>query len=106
MRKADLARLLDVSPSQAANYIDGSSHPKIDGLIQLAQYFNVSLDDLVLVDLEKEEGRTYGGGEVESSATPDQQSEQLIKLLSLRLMQLEEEFKNVDPERAKKLGIE
>ena len=106
MRKADLARLLDVSPSQAANYIDETSNPKIEALILMGEHFDVAIDDLLLVELSKGEGRPFGDGVADVVVDPDEQLLELNKLLRLRVQQVEAALKRLDPGLAGELGIE
>lgn len=41
----------DISRIAYSKYEDGSSNPKIENLIVLAKYFNVTLDELILGSL-------------------------------------------------------
>ncbi len=47
MTQKDLAKLLNINPSNFPNYESGKYSPSIDMLVKLADYFNVSLDSLV-----------------------------------------------------------
>jgi transcriptional regulator with XRE-family HTH domain len=105
VNNASLAKLLNISRSQVGNYMSGASAPKIENLIQLAEFFNVNLDDLILKDLSKEVGRPFGA-EGEDRASADTTLDRMNKLLEQRVAQLEEEMKKSDPERARELGIE
>jgi transcriptional regulator with XRE-family HTH domain len=106
MKKADLARLLDVSHQQASKYVDGQNQPRIEALVVMAQHFDVALDDLVLVNLSKEAGRPFGEGTADKVQDIDEQTIELNKLLRLRIAELERNLKASDPDLAKDLGIE
>lgn len=47
IRQKDIAELLGVSERAVQYYESGKRHPDFEGLIKLADYFNVSLDYLV-----------------------------------------------------------
>ncbi|MBR1437428.1 MAG: helix-turn-helix transcriptional regulator, partial [Synergistaceae bacterium] len=47
VQQAELAQILGVKPNTISNYCQGISQPNIDGLIKIAQFFNVSLDYLM-----------------------------------------------------------
>jgi len=106
MKKSDLARLLEVSHRQASKYVSGENQPKIEALIALGKLFDVAIDDLILLDLSKQEGRPFGAGAADKGEDVDAQTRELNKLLRLRLAQVEAAVKELSPERARELGIE
>jgi len=55
--QGDLAEITGKSRSTAGAYVRGDAMPPADILVQIANYFGVSLDQLVLSDLQNE--RTY-----------------------------------------------
>jgi transcriptional regulator with XRE-family HTH domain len=106
MRIADLARELKISPQQAGKYVNGASQPKMEGLVQLGELFDVAIDDLILVDLSKRKGRRFGEGAADKGADVDEQTKELNRLLRLRLERVEAAIKKDNPGLAKELGIE
>lgn len=104
-KNADLARELNISPQQVSRYFSGKYEPKMETLVMFAKFFDVTVDDLILTDLTKEEGRPFGGG-VESADSTDKQTDLVIRLLTDRVLELEEEMKRNNPELARDLGIE
>jgi transcriptional regulator with XRE-family HTH domain len=103
--RADLANKLNVSYNQTGKYLKGVNQPKIEGLVALGQLFDVTVDDLILIDLSQEEGRPFGGG-VEAGSTTDEQLTLVNKLLMQRVHVLEREMKEDNPDLARDLGIE
>lgn len=53
MSQSDLARKLDTS-RQNINQIMNTEIPKVQTLIKLKEFFNISIDDLLLKDLSNE----------------------------------------------------
>lgn len=49
----DLAKEFNIASSTLSSYENGNREPKLDGLIQMAQYFNVSTDYLLGLTNEK-----------------------------------------------------
>lgn len=54
MTQVDLAKKMDTS-RQNVNQIMSTEYPKVQTLIKLKEIFQVSIDDLLLKDLSKEE---------------------------------------------------
>lgn len=54
MSQSDLARKLDTS-RQNINQIMNTEIPKVQTLIKLKEFFNISIDDLLLKDLSNEQ---------------------------------------------------
>lgn len=106
MKKSDLARMLDVSHTQATKIVNGVNQPKIEYLVLLGRHFNVAIDDLILVDLSKGEGRKFGEGVADTGMNEDEQLRELNKLLRQRVAQVEQAIKESDPDLASELGIE
>ena len=44
----EVANKLLINPRTLQNYYNGTREPRIDTLIQLANFFKISLDDLIL----------------------------------------------------------
>lgn len=105
VNNANLAKLLNISRSQVGNYMSGSSVPKLEGVIELAKFFDVNIDDLLLKDLSREPGRPFGA-EGEDTAGADATLERMNELLEQRVKVLELNLKETDPELAKRLGID
>lgn len=101
----ELCEVMGVTRSQISSYERGISEPKFDGLIKLSQYFNVFIDDLILKDLTNEDARPAG-----KAPQTESEREQLLATLNDQLLKrltvLEQHLKEVDPEQAKKWGIE
>lgn len=51
----ELAHELDISPSAIGMYEQNRREPELRMLIKIARFFNVSIDDLIKKDLQKEE---------------------------------------------------
>jgi len=47
IRDADVAKAIDIYPSVLTDWKNGKSSPKVDKLLKIADYFGVTLDDLV-----------------------------------------------------------
>ncbi|SER16696.1 helix-turn-helix domain-containing protein [Neolewinella agarilytica] len=105
VNNAALAKMLNISRSQVGNYMTGTSAPKIETLIQLAEFFDVNLDDLILKDLSQEAGRPFGA-EGEGQEEADSTLKRMNELLEQRVKVVEMALKEENPELAKRLGIE
>jgi transcriptional regulator with XRE-family HTH domain len=105
MKKADLARSLDVSPQQIGKYLKGDNQPKLEYLIEIARIFDVNLDDLILKDLTKESARPFGAAG-EDRASEDETLDRMNQLLEQRVATLEREILRDNPGLASELGIE
>lgn len=106
MKAVDLAKALNISPQQAGRYLNGSNQPKMETLIKLAELFDIAIDDLVLMDLSKEQPRKFGEGVADEGPDVDAQTRELNKLLRQRVAQVEAALKRENPELARELGIE
>lgn len=49
----DLAKLLQLKRSTLNGYENGISRPSIEGLVQLSDFFGISIDSLIRIDFEK-----------------------------------------------------
>lgn len=54
LRQQDMQLQLELSRGTWSNYERGRSEPTLEGLLKIAAYFGIGLDELVLRDLEKE----------------------------------------------------
>jgi transcriptional regulator with XRE-family HTH domain len=106
LKKSDLARVLDISHTQATKIVNGVNQPKIEYLIQLGELFDVAIDDLILVDLSKNSGRRFGEGAADKGPDVEEQTKELNRLLRLRLERVEAAIKKDNPGLAAELGIE
>lgn len=82
--------------------------PSIDILIKMSSVFQISVDSLILNDLElegisKEKGILI---EPKNKAERNKFEDRLIELLEYRISQLESEILKSMPDVAKELGIE
>lgn len=105
IKKTELAKVLGVTATQVSAYSNGKSYPRIEGLIELAKYFDVNMHDLVLIDLSTEEARSFESTEARE-ASADEQLTLMNRLLSDRVLLLEQQMKIDNPKLAKDLGIE
>jgi transcriptional regulator with XRE-family HTH domain len=53
LTQEDLSRLLQIKRSTLNGYENGISRPSLEGLIQLSDFFGVSIDSLIRIDFEK-----------------------------------------------------
>ena len=100
LNQTELGEAVGKSFTVIGTYEAGKSQPPLDTIIALANYFEVNLDDFVFRDLSKEDPKPFEKKET----TVNEQL--LIEMLHKRVRTLEAEFKEMDPERAKRLGIE
>lgn len=52
--QTDMCRLLKISQPALANYENGARIPSIEGLLNISEFFGVTVDDLLKKDLSKE----------------------------------------------------
>lgn len=100
----DLSDKLGLSSNQISKYEKGEAQPRIEALIVLSELFDIDVSDLILKDLSREQGRPAVKMPV-NEAEQEQMITALNDLLMKRVMQMEEEIKKLDPERARELGI-
>lgn len=53
--QTDMCRLLKISQPALANYENGTRVPTIEALVNISEFFGVTVDDLLKKDLSKEE---------------------------------------------------
>ncbi len=103
----DLADKLNVTYTQVGAYEREKSYPPIDKILIISELFDVNIEVLILRDLSQELDKARP-----ADPAPKSEEEQDVMLRSLndllmkRVMQMEEELKKLDPERARELGIE
>ena len=101
--QTELGEKIEVSKAAVSSYESGVSIPPLQSIVKLAQLFEVSLDDLVLRDIEKE---GTSGAPVPRINEPKEQSlVRLNELLEARVRTLEREIKRNNPDLAVELGI-
>ena len=105
LKKTDVAKALNISRARFGNYTSGTSEPKFEVAIAIARYFNVNLDDLIMKDLTREDGRPFGA-EGEDVDPEDVTLARMNELLEHRLRQVEQALLRSDPDLARELGIE
>ena len=103
LERKDLAERLGVNVNQIGKYINESSYPRFEGLVELAKLFDVNLHDMIMLDLSKEEPRAFDERDTNAS---DERVEELNQLLRQRVTTLEQMILKENPELAKQLGIE
>lgn len=104
----ELADKIGVTSASISAYEKAKTMPSIDVLIKLSSAFQVSVDSLVLNDLELE-GISKSKGvifEPQSREDKNKFQDRFIELLEHRINQLETEILKKLPEVAKELGIE
>ncbi len=102
MTQEQVAETFSRQKSSITAYEKGNSIPPGDILVGLAQLFEVSLDDFVFRDIEKE-------GTSTAPVKPTAEDEALTALLARmekRVAMLEGKIRENDPELARKLGLE
>lgn len=106
MSQSDLGELLGVSKSQISAYESDESEMGVHKILKLADIFKIDMRDLVLTDLSSGE-RKYKEPEV-PYAEQDEGNvlEELNNEMRKRLVIYEQKIKELDPELAKKWGIE
>lgn len=108
LTQTQLGDILELKGSQVTRYEKGDSDPPVTKLIQLADLFEVSLQDLVLTDLSKEEpkfprpDKPYGSMDEE---TKEDAFHELNEELRKRIKIFEAFVTSVAPEEAKKWGL-
>ncbi|MGH1435494.1 MAG: helix-turn-helix domain-containing protein [Lewinella sp.] len=108
LTQADLGDHLGIVGNQITRYEKGDSEPPVSKLIQLADLFEVSLQDLALTDLSKEAPKYPRPDQPYGSMDEEKQDgvlEELNSELRKRIKILEDFVIEVDPERAKRWGI-
>lgn len=112
MSQAEISEMIGVNTSSISMYESEKATPSFDVLLKMAEIFEVSLDDLVHKDMEREGA---GPAKVRPPALEEealklkesiQDKLKLIKLLELRVAQLELEIRRRLPAAAQELGIE
>lgn len=112
MSQTDLAEKIDVVTTSVSGYESEKATPSFDVLLKMAEIFEVSLDDLVHKDMEREGA---GPAKVRPPAPQEealklkesiQDKLELIRLLKLRVAELEREIRRRLPAAAQELGIE
>ena len=104
MTQDQVAEMFGKQKGAVSAYEKGKSIPPGDILVKLAQYFEVSIDDFVLRDIEKE-----GTSEAPLPQDPAEMDAVLlstIKRLERHVMYMEQKIRERDPELARELGLE
>lgn len=99
-----LSKELGKTKATVSDYEKGKSLPPLDILLKMCELFQVSLDTLVIVDLEKE-GYTPDHSPPKDSSSPPN-PELLNRLLVQKLEEVAEELKANYPEAYRKLKLE
>lgn len=104
LSQEELGEKLGVGGVQVGKYEKGKSYPPLDKLLVMTEIFDVNIEDFILKDLEREEYRPANSlpGNAEEE---DKMLKSLNNLLLKRVVEMEEEIKRLDPERARELGI-
>jgi transcriptional regulator with XRE-family HTH domain len=91
LTQGDLAEKLDIKRSLIGSYEEGRGVPKLSLIKQMADLFEVSVDDLLTVDLSSEKGKGQKAGQVADST---------LKLLSVVVTPENEERISIVPVKA------
>lgn len=96
MTQVELGEHLGVAHTAIVTYEAGRGTPKFEGLLKIAEIFQVNVHDLIYKDLSAPDYKP-------TTAADDAE---VIKALEDRVHALESVLKLSDPELAKRLGIE
>ena len=100
MTQSDLGQLLGKTHTLIGGYESGKTLPPLDVILEMSKIFEVNIQDFIMTNMVAVEYQP---------AEPNKQEpnfELLNELLLKRVRELEREFKAMDPERAKRLGID
>ena len=106
LSQAELGDALGVTGNQIGRYEKGTSEPPVSKVIQMADLFEVNVQDLLFTDLSKEKPQ-YDRPEVPYNE--QEESKMIAELndqLRKRVLVLEHRLKQLDPDLAKEWGIE
>jgi len=86
MTQQDLAEKLGLKRSHIGAYEEGRATPKIPGLLEMASFFGLSLDQLIQTDLSKEVAANIpsAGGLKVLSVIVDRENEELIPIIPVK----------------------
>lgn len=101
LTQADLGAIMGVSGTQMTRYEKGDSTPSVERLIMIADFFNITLQDLVFTDLSKKPPQHR---RLDCPCLDQEELDSLRELnfdLQQRLHSLEEKIKRIDPGLAK-----
>jgi transcriptional regulator with XRE-family HTH domain len=104
----DLGEKVGVNGSQVTKYEKGTSDPPVDKLVQIADIFDMNLQDLVLTDLSTEAPRFPRPEKPYTSMDEDKQDAIFIQLnneLQKRIKILEDYIAENNPDQARRWGI-
>jgi transcriptional regulator with XRE-family HTH domain len=108
LTQAEFGDKLGIQASQITKYEKGTSDPPVAKLIQIADIFEVSLQDLVMTDLTtnppqfSRPDKPYG---TLDESGQNEMLERLNKELTKRILQLEDYVAKNDPDQARRWGI-
>lgn len=100
MTQGDLAELLGKTNTLIGGYESGKTQPPLDVILEMSQIFEVNLQDLIMTNM------AVSGYQPPEPNQQEPNYELLNEFLLKRVRELEREFKAMDPERAKRLGID
>lgn len=108
LSQSDLGNQLGIKGNQVGRYEKGDSDPPVSKLIQLADIFDVSLQDLVMTDLSADSPRFPRPDQPYGSMNEDKKEavfEELNQELRKRIKILEDYVVKQDPDQARRWGI-
>jgi len=110
LRQEDMESLLGIKPTTCSNYENGVSEPPIEGLIRISNFFEVSLQELIMEDLKDKDGphaapqrnrRVYTAGDPNAKL---EEAKAEIKSLTKEVKQLRMDMDALIELRGKKIG--
>lgn len=116
LTQKDLGKVVGGTNAMIQKYEKGTGSPSFEILIKLAEYFDISIDDLVFRNLNIEgkwqaisqvqEASVEYGNKLKSEKLKTEIADQLIEFMKQRIAMLEDVIRQNDPEQAKRLKIE
>lgn len=103
LNQTELGERVGKTKEAISTYERGKNEPSIEVLFELARFFDVAVEDMVLRDIEKEGSSDKPAPT--SATISDDEVMRLNELMMHRIRELEREIKADNPDLAKKLGI-
>ncbi|PHN05871.1 helix-turn-helix transcriptional regulator [Flavilitoribacter nigricans] len=104
INQTDLGKRVGKSKEVISTYERGKIQPPIDVVFELSKVFQVSMEDLLMRDIETH--GTSGTPPSEEERISDERIMQINKLLEQRVQTLEREIRRNNPDLADELGID
>lgn len=103
-----LSEELQKTSSAIADYEKARATPPVDVLLKLCAIYNVTLDELVVQDLEAQsyQHQSSAGPDNSNSIQGTKNEKLLNKLLAMKILELAETIKKKDPEEYERLHLD